>query len=171
MGQPVSEYGRLSGFAHQLLICLAAITLAGVLTTPRRYDRLDACSAHVASEQLLHICHTQCVPKAAHREFLAPPYQVPGSPAAARVLARCGPHCLMSLLRHPACEAIGSVRTARSLRLRRYTHRGLPRYSRARLEDFVGVCRRLNLAVSDSMSALVCTERPLGKHPAVSLRN
>jgi hypothetical protein len=45
----------LVGFAHQLLICLAAITLAGVLTTPRRYDRVDACSAHVATEQLLHI--------------------------------------------------------------------------------------------------------------------
>ena len=51
------------------LICLATITLAGVLTTPRRYDRVDACSAHVASEQLLHIRHTQCVPKAAHCEF------------------------------------------------------------------------------------------------------
>jgi hypothetical protein len=68
-GQPVSKYGRLGGFAHQLLICLAAITLAGVLTTPRHYDRVDACSAHVASEQLLHIRHTQCVPKAAHCEF------------------------------------------------------------------------------------------------------
>jgi hypothetical protein len=33
------------GFAHQLLICPAAITLAEVLTTPRRYDRVDACSA------------------------------------------------------------------------------------------------------------------------------
>jgi hypothetical protein len=31
-GQPVSKYGRLGGFAHQLLICLAAITLGGVLT-------------------------------------------------------------------------------------------------------------------------------------------
>jgi hypothetical protein len=31
-GQPVSRYGRLGGFAHQLLICLAAITLGGVLT-------------------------------------------------------------------------------------------------------------------------------------------
>jgi hypothetical protein len=29
-GQPVSKYGRLGGFAHQLLICLAAI--GGVLT-------------------------------------------------------------------------------------------------------------------------------------------
>jgi hypothetical protein len=65
----VSKYCRLGRFAHQLLICLAAITLAGVLTTPRRYDRVDACSAHVASEQLLHIRHTQCVPKAAHCEF------------------------------------------------------------------------------------------------------
>ena len=51
------------GFAHQLLICPAAITLAEVLTTPRRYDRVDACSAHVASEQLLRIRHTQCVPQ------------------------------------------------------------------------------------------------------------
>jgi hypothetical protein len=31
-GQQVSKYGRLGGFAHQLLICLAAITLGGVLT-------------------------------------------------------------------------------------------------------------------------------------------
>ena len=129
------------GFAHQLLICLAAITLAGVLTTPRRYDRVDACSAHVASEQLLHSPHS-VRPQSSALRILAPPYQGPGSPAAARVLARCGPHCLMSLLRYSACEAIGSVRTARSLRLRRYTPRGLPRYSRARLDDFVGVCRR-----------------------------
>jgi hypothetical protein len=32
-GAAGSKYGRLGGFAHQLLICLAAITLAGVLTT------------------------------------------------------------------------------------------------------------------------------------------
>src|SRR5918993_6033902 len=56
-----SRYRNMAdlGFAHQLLICPAAITLAEVLTTPRRYDRVDACSAHVASEHLLRVRHTQ----------------------------------------------------------------------------------------------------------------
>jgi hypothetical protein len=58
----------------------------------------------------------------------------------------------MGLLGYFACEAIGSVRTARSLRLRRYSPRRLPRYSRASLDDFVGVCRTMGLFDAGKMT-------------------
>jgi hypothetical protein len=99
-------------------------------------------------------------PQSSALRILAPPYQGPGSPAAARVLARCGPHCLMSLLRYSACEAIGSVRTARSLRLRR-THPAAFLAIPARDWTILSASAEgLNLAVSDSISASACTERP-----------